>query len=212
MARARILVGASLILVGCAPSFTNLIVPDGKSVVLVGFETTADYESAFLGASHSGIHEISPRLFYGEKKSDPKVSEFNEPGRDFRWVALSVDPGTYLLGWLVEYGSSKSALRPVERKTTPFNRGRERLEFNVGLNETVYIGTISSALITDSGALFGRRLIDVKKTYRMDEDLARNVVLKHNFPATEFRSVDIFADRPNSLLKLQRPWSERPPN
>jgi hypothetical protein len=68
------------------------------------------------------------------------------------------------------------------------------------------------ALTTVPGALFGRRLIDARKTYRLDDARARDAISKHNFPTTEFRSVDLFADWPNALLRLQKPWSERPAN
>jgi len=73
-------------------------------------------------------------------------------------------------------------LRPIERKTTPFNSGLERLEFTVGVNETVNIGTISSALTSVPGALFERLLIDARKTYRLDDARTRDAVSKHNFP------------------------------
>lgn len=42
LARIIILMGAFLMLMGCAPTFTNPFVEDGKSAVLVGIETTAD--------------------------------------------------------------------------------------------------------------------------------------------------------------------------
>jgi hypothetical protein len=69
LARISILMGAFLTLVDCAPTFTNSFVEDGKSVVLVGIQTTADYDSGLRGTSHAGIYGLAPHLFYGEKKS-----------------------------------------------------------------------------------------------------------------------------------------------
>lgn len=179
----------------------------------MGVETVPDFGGGFLSSDPRRIYGFTPNILGGEqKKSDPKSNLFYGSRDNLRWVALAVDPGTYRLGRIIERGYNGDLFDAIDTKITSFRTGPERLSFTVGENETVYIGTITSSFTTVDRPLLRRYLRDAKKSYSLDDKLARAVVARRNIPTTNFRSVDVFANRPDARRRLEKPWSQRPNN
>lgn len=204
---------AVLLLAACSPSLKHQITQQDKSVILMGVETIPDFRVGFLSSDPRRIYGFTPNILGGEqKKSDPVSNVFYGSQDNLRWVALAVDPGTYVLGRIIERGNNGDLFDPIDTKVTNFRTGPERLTFTVGENETVYIGTVSSSFTTVDRPLLTRYLGDAKKSYRLDDALARAIVAKRSIPTANFRSVDVFANRPAARQKFEKPWSARPNN
>ena len=96
------------------------------------------------------------------------------------------------------------------RKFTRFDETGGTNAFEVAANEVVYIGTIRAQLGTKLGTLGKRLLRDARRSYVKDTIRARWALAQFGLAQYRFRTVDIFAAKPNALRQLITPWSARP--
>jgi hypothetical protein len=201
-----------LLLTACAPSLQEQVARNGQSVILVGVEINSDFTPGLVSGTPSDIYNLSLGLRGGRASahsSRPRVVFENIDSRS-RWLAFPVRPGVYQLATANEEAIENRLAVFASKKFTRFDDTGGTNAFEIGANEIVYIGSIRSQLGTNPGLLSRRLLRDARRSYVKDNARARWAVAQFGLSQGRFRTIDIFAGKPEALRQLNTPWSVRP--
>jgi hypothetical protein len=206
-----IVVAALLFLTACGPTINEQVYLEGKSTILVGIEIIPDFDRGPFNTPLTDFYQFS--IVIGgaaQNQSQPRAVYHSEPRHNVVWMALAVDPGAYVLSRTVERARDNLRHTTVSKKSTFFANQDNPPFFEIGPNETVYIGTFRSQLGTQPGLLERRRLGNARKSYEIFPDRARAAMSKFRIPGGPFREINIFANHRNAHDLLIAPWSSRP--
>lgn len=201
---------ALVLVTACTPSLKHQVTAQDKSVILAGIEVIPDYEPGFFASRPETFYGLSVVIGGGDqKKSKPFARTYRDRDANIRWVAIAVDPGSYVFSRIIERGVTGELFVSNNRRTTRFLGIFKTPTFTVGEDEIVYIGTSKSNIVSKP-ALFGARLlVDAHKTYGMEAARAQSAIKTSKIPSGTFRAQNIFEGNAEALSILSETWASR---